>query len=550
MTTVVTSPSTNRKASGISYVHPLAFWAGVSAVTVGVLLHFPMYYESRHMNYRMVGMSPDLPMLIGMLLIFVGLAATIYGLMPRISEVSRGYVSRIRVRALDDAPIKPAHVGLLLVMAAAITIDVMKPTTLAFVAPGAADEYGLKSPLNPNAAGLPVALYPLSGISGTVIGSFLWGWFGDRIGRRASILLAGVIFIAVSVCGAMPNFYWNLITCFIMGLGVGGMLPITFALMSETIPARHRGWLMVLIGGDVAGAYIITSWLAATIAAPDAFGWRMLWLIGLPTGVLLILLNRWIPESPRFLLQHGRDEEARAVMERYGAAVVVEDSELEVEEHVKGRFSQLLTGPFLGLSVVVLLLGVGIGGVQYGFQQWLPSNLQKLGFAEVDASRILRDSALIGFPLNFLIAYLYGFWSGKKTILLMAGLTAAALVGFVVTGNDVVANRPLLYVLLVIPIWGISSLTAVLVAYASEVFPTRVRSRGTGLAAGATKFGGVVILAMVVAAITAPSIAGTALVGAIPLGLALLAMVVFGIETKKKQLERITAEELHEALPV
>jgi putative MFS transporter len=550
VTTAVRSPRSNRKTSGISFEHPVAFWVGVSAVTVGVLLHFPMYYESRHMNYRMAGMSPDMPMLIGMMLIFVGLAATIYGLVPRISEVSRGYVSRIRVRALDDAPIKPAHVGLLLVMAAAITIDVMKPTTLAFVAPGAAEEYGLKSPLHPNAAGLPVALYPLSGISGTVIGSFMWGWFGDRIGRRASILLAGVIFIAVSVCGAMPNFYWNLITCFIMGLGVGGMLPITFALMSETIPARHRGWVMVLIGGDVAGAYIITSWLAATIAAPDAFGWRMLWLIGLPTGVLLILLNRWIPESPRFLLQHGRDEEARAVMERYGAAVVVEDSELEVEEHVKGRFSQLLTGPFLGLSLVVLLLGVGIGGVQYGFQQWLPSNLQKLGFAEVDASRILRDSALIGFPLNFLIAYLYGFWSGKKTILLMAGLTAAALVGFVVTGNDVVANRPLLYVLLVIPIWGISSLTAVLVAYASEVFPTRVRSRGTGLAAGATKFGGVVILALVVAAITAPSIAGTALVGAIPLGLALLAMVAFGIETKKKQLERITAEELHEALPV
>jgi putative MFS transporter len=550
MTTAMTSPRTNRKASGISYEHPVAFWAGVFAVTVGVLLHFPMYYESRHMNYRMAGMSPDMPMLIGMILIFVGLAATVYALVPRISDVSRGYVSRIRVRALDDAPIKPAHVGLLLVMAAAITIDVMKPTTLAFVAPGAAEEYGLKSPLNPNAAGLPVALYPLSGISGTVIGSFLWGWFGDRIGRRASILLAGVIFIAVSVCGAMPNFYWNLITCFIMGLGVGGMLPITFALMSETIPARHRGWLMVLIGGDVAGAYIITSWLAATVAAPDAFGWRMLWLIGLPTGVLLILLNRWIPESPRFLLQHGRDEEARAVMERYGAAVVEEDSELEVEEHLKGRFTQLLTGPFLGLSLVVLLLGVGIGGVQYGFQQWLPSNLQKLGFAEVDASRILRDSALIGFPLNFLIAYLYGFWSGKKTILLMAGVTAAALVGFVVMGNDVVASRPLLYVLLVIPIWGISSLTAVLVAYASEVFPTRVRSRGTGLAAGATKFGGVVILALVVAAITVPSITGTALVGAIPLGLAFLAMVLFGIETKKKQLEQITAEELHEALPV
>jgi len=437
-----------------------------------------------------------------------------------------------------------------IVMAAAITIDVMKPTTLAFIAPGAAEEYGLKSPLNPNASGLPVALYPLSGISGTVVGSFLWGWFGDKIGRRASILLAGIIFVAVAVCGAMPVFWANLVVCFIMGLGVGGMLPITFALMAETIPARHRGWLMVLIGGDVAGAYIITSWLASTIGAPDRFGWRMLWLISLPTGLILILLNHWIPESPRFLLQHGRDEEARAVMQRYGAAIVEEDSELEVERHVKSRFAQLLTGPFLGLTTVVVLLGVGIGMVQYGFQQWIPSNLQNLGFDEVNASRILRDSALIGFPLNFPIAWLYGFWSGRKTIILMAAITAAALLGFVVAGDSVATNKPLLYLLLIVPIWGISSLTAVLVAYASEIYPTRVRSRGTGLAAGATKFGGVMILAMVVAAIAAPSIASTALIGAIPLTLAVLAMILFGVETRKKQLERITAEELGEAVPV
>jgi putative MFS transporter len=433
-------------------------------------------------------------------------------------------------------------------MATAVTIDVMKPTTLSFVTPGAAKEYGLKSPLNPTAR-VPVALYPLSGISGTVIGSFVWGWFGDKIGRRASILLCGVIFIATAVCGAMPNFYWNLGTCFIMGVGVGGMLPIIFALMAETIPARHRGWVMILIGGDVAGAYIITSWLASTIGAPERFGWRMLWLLGLPTGVILILLNHWIPESPRFLLAHGRDEAARAIMKRYGATVIEEDSELEVEKHVKGRFTQLLSGPFLGLSAMVLLLGIGIGMVQFGFQQWIPSNLQRLGFKEVDASRILRDSALMGFPLNFPIAYLYGFWSSRKTIILMASVTAAALLGFVVAGNDIVSNRPLLYALLILPIWGTSSLTAVLIAYASEVFPTRVRSRGTGLAAGATKFGGVMILAMVVGAVANPSIANTALLGAIPLIMAIFATVVFGVETNQKRLERITAEELYEATP-
>jgi putative MFS transporter len=435
-----------------------------------------------------------------------------------------------------------------------VTIDVMKPTSLAFIAPGIAKEYGLKSPLNPHSTGLPVALYPLSGISGTVIGSFLWGWFGDKIGRRASIMLAAVLFIAVSTCGTMPTFQLNLFSCFVMGLGVGGMLPITFALMAETIPARHRGWVMVLIGGDVAGAYIITSWLASTIAAPEHFGWRMLWLVGFPTGLILIVLNRWIPESPRFLLQHGRNEEAKAIMERYGAVVVESDeSLLRVEAHVKSRFSQLFSRPFAGLSVIVLLLGVGIGFVQYGFQQWIPSNLVKLGFKDVNAAKILRTSALVGFPLNFPIAWLYGFWSAKKTILLMCLSTTAALLGFVFASNAQLVHNghstTLLYILLIVPIWGISSLTAVMIAYASEVYPTKVRARGAGLAAGATKFGGVMILAIVAAAIAAPSIKLTALYGAIPLVLAIVAMIVFGVETKKKQLERITAEELHEAIP-
>ena len=70
---------------------------------------------------------------------------------------------------------------------------------------------------------------------------------------------------------------------------------------------------MVLIGGAGAGAYIITGWLASALV--PQFSWRILWLLGAPTGVLLILLNRWIPESPRFLVANGRDAEARAVMD-------------------------------------------------------------------------------------------------------------------------------------------------------------------------------------------------------------------------------------------
>jgi putative MFS transporter len=101
-----------------------------------------------------------------------------------------------------------------------------------------------------------------------------------------------------------------------------------------------------------------------------------------------------------------------------------------------------------------VLLGVGVGLVLFGFNLWIPSNLRKLGFAEVTADRILRDSALIGLPFTFLIAWMYGFWSSKKTIVLLTTLTAAAMFGFTIAGDAVVANRFLLYTLLVIPIWA------------------------------------------------------------------------------------------------
>jgi MFS transporter, putative metabolite:H+ symporter len=533
-----------RSALGLTYEHPVAFWLGVAAVTVGTVMQLPMYVDARDTGYQLRGMPFDATMMLGMALILAGVLLTAYGLFPRFSDATRGAASRIKVKALDDVALTRSHLGLIVVMAAAITIDVMKPTTLAFVAPGAAAEYGLRSPLNPHAHGLPIALYPLAGISGTVIGSFVWGWLGDRTGRRASILVAAVMFIATSTCGAMPAYPLNLAMCFTMGLGVGGMLPIIFSLVSETIPARHRGWIVVLIGGDVAGAYIIMSWLASTIGAPDRYGWRMLWLIGIPISLVLVLLNRWIPESPRFLLQHGRDAEATAVMQRYGAVVVEDDEIGERIEQAHGRYGQLFQRPFTGLTFVLVLLALGIGIVQYGFQQWIPSNLQKLGYDEVNASRVLRDSALVGFPLNFPIAFLYGFWSSKRTIILMAAMTAAALFGFVLAGDHLAANHALLHVLLIVPIWGISSLTAVTAAYASEIYPTRVRARGTGLAAAGTKLGGVLILAAVAAAVAAPSIAVTALLGAVPMVGAIVLITVCGVETRKKGLEQITAEEL------
>jgi putative MFS transporter len=524
------------------FQHPVAFWLGVLACATGVGLHLPMYLGSRDMGYHMAGMAPDSSMIIGMVLIVVGLILSLYGLVPRGSAAIRRQVAQIRVRALDDAKLRWPHVALLIAMALAITIDVMKPTTLSFVAPGVAKEYGLKSPVNP-LGHIPVTWLPLAGITGTVIGSFLWGWVGDRIGRRASILFAGILFVSTSICGAMPGFQWNIAMCFAMGIGAGGMLPIAFALIAETIPARHRGWLIVLIGGDVAGAYVITSWLAGALT-PE-FGWRILWLIGLPTGLLLIALNRWIPESPRYLLATGQRSAAEAVMKKYGAAVVPENV---VTHEGQPTYRVLFRRPFVGPTVAVTLLAVAVGLLTYGFQFWVPTNLQHLGLTAVTSDYVLRNSALLGLPLTAVVALLYGFWSSRKTIILLATLTALAVGVFAVFGDSVVHNRTLLSLLLVIPLSGISSVVAVVTAYASEIYPTRVRSRGTGLTAGMTKAGGVLVLALVITAVQTPSLAVTALIGAVPL---LLAVILFGFsapDTHQRRLEDIAPTEVT-ALP-
>jgi putative MFS transporter len=78
----------------------------------------------------------------------------------------------------------------------------------------------------------------------------------------------------------------------------GGMLPITYALLAECMPVEHRGWTLVLVGafGLIGGWFAASG--CATLLEPH-FGWRILWFLNAPTGIILIFCNKLIPESPR-----------------------------------------------------------------------------------------------------------------------------------------------------------------------------------------------------------------------------------------------------------
>ena len=521
----------------ITFHHPLAFWFGCALVTAGVCLHLPMYVMAAPMHYRLAGMPMDPGMLLGMVLIPAGVLLAGWGLMPRLAQVrlTAHGVERLHWHVADSVPLNRAHWTLVTVLAVALTIDVMKPASIAFVMPGMAREYGI---------GMSRAGWlALSALIGTAAGSVVWGRLADVFGRRAAILLSAILFMGTAICGTMPSFNWNLAMCFMMGAAAGGMLPIAFTLMAETVPARHRSWLLVALGGVGTSAGYLAASGAATLLEPD-FSWRVLWLLNLPTGALIVLLNRFIPESPRFLANAGLPHEARAVLARFaGSAGLIEDAAaadapiMEIHQPRAG-LRDMLRGRHARITIALMVCGLAWGLVNFGFVLWLPANLHRLGLDAGAASTLMAQSALLAIPGIALVVWLYQRWSSFKSLVLFVALTAVALFAFAlieVTGLRAQALTVASTVLLLIAISGV---IATMIPYAAEIYPVHLRGTGSGLIAAASKAGGILGAGLGVAGVF-NSFLVSALVIAVPMLAAGGMLWRGGVETRGRELETI-----------
>ena len=523
--------------SRFTFYHSLAFWLGTLAIVGGVGCHIPDFIAARQVHYQMSGICRSAGcgmsklMCFGMVLIVTGIAATVYGLFPaghkKIQDASADY----ELHSIDNAKMSWAHWQLVAVLGMALVVDVMKPATLGFVMPGLRREYGISTS--------EASLLALFAMIGTTVGSVLWGILADRLGRRGSILLASLIFVSTGICGTMPAFKWNLCMCFFMGLSAGGMLPIVFALLAEMIPSRHRGAISVLIGGlGSVGGYLAASGAAAELE--PTFSWRILWLLNVPTGLLVILLRRFIPESPRFLLNEGRVAEAQSTLAKFNIVLV------PIAEHARPapvshatEFRQVFQKPYLLITMTVCIYGMAWGLVNWGFLTWLPTILQD--YLHLDgrlANRLLAKSALIAVPGCLLVAWLYGRWSSKKTMILFALGTAAVLVGF--SRFKAGDGQTLFSLLTIMLLFGLSGMISMLSPYGVELYPTKLRATGGGVVASSSKVGGVICPSAVAFILTIfPGLAVPSLVVAVPLVIAAIILWIKGKETAGKRLEEI-----------
>ena len=508
-----------------------AFVAGCLAVTAGVALHLPMFWMGRTMGFRLAGMPMDPGMIWGMALIVLGIGVAGYGLLPK-ARAGEAPPPAMTVTAPEDATLGLAHWVVMAVLTIALVIDVMKPASLGFVVPGMIKEYGVTPKV--------VAWLPLSALAGTVLGSVAWGALADIYGRRATILLSAVMFVGTAICGAMPSLWWNVLMCFLMGAAAGGMLPVTYALLAEIFPTKHRGWALVLVGGlGSAGGYLAASSLSAVLQ--PLFGWRIMWLLNLPTGLLLILFSAFIPESAKFLLSLGRVEEAQATLRRFGSAIRPAGTQAgpptdSVSELAPPPTARRLMGATWALS----LTGLAWGLINFGLLLWMPAHLVAKGYSMGLSSSLLAASALIALPTVFLAAFFYSRWSTKGALIGAIVVTALGLLGLLwlelASSKDA---SPVLPVALIIV--GVNAVIAIILPYTAESYPLRIRGRATGWVSACTKAGGLIAQVLGVLAL-APGLGVAVLLVLGPVVVAIGLVLGFCAETRGRDLRDLDVQ--------
>jgi MFS family permease len=161
---------------------------------------------------------------------------------------------------------------------------------------------------------------------GQVFGALVFGRMSDRLGRRKLFILTLAIYLIGSgIAGFAQDFWFLAVFRFIAGLGIGGEYAAINSAIDELIPAKYRGHVDIAIngtywGGAALGAFA-NIYLLDTAYFAENVGWRIGFFLGPVLGIAIIFLRRHIPESPRWLMTHGRQEEAEATVARIEAEV-------------------------------------------------------------------------------------------------------------------------------------------------------------------------------------------------------------------------------------
>lgn len=336
-------------------------------------------------------------------------------------------------------------------------------------------------------------LVATANLVGMAVGAVVWGSVADRIGRKQAFGVTLLIFAVFSVLGAAaPTYGIFLLLRFLAGIGLGGCIPVDYALVSEFSPRKYRGRILTAL--DLWWPIGITlCGVVSTAMLPLDGNWRWMLLTMTLPALLLFWVRRGVPESPVYLSEKGREQEARAVIDDLVARTGAVPEAYGIPRpddrpRTKGLAAaaeqlRLIWGFSPRITSAVWLMFATILLVYYAALSWMPTILKAEGHGDTAAftgTTLMSAVGILGVIVSTALVDVVG---RKWLIGVTAPLATFALVAFALVRERETAP------LVAIAVFGflIQLTVPVLYAYASELYPTPLRASGFGWASSVSR---------------------------------------------------------------
>ena len=412
--------------------------------------------------------------------------AQAYGLDGRAARPSPTAATPEAAGLLDALPLSSFQVMAVLMAAATVVLDGLDNQMLGLAAPSLIKEWGVAK----EALGPVFAL----GFVGMALGTLASGWIGDRFGRRGALILGVAVFgLPTLLTGFATDLTQVALLRTLAGVGLGGIPGTAAAMISEFTPPRWRsvavtfGVVCVSIGGILGG-------VAASLILPS-LGWRWLFYIGgIVPLAFLVILYRFMPESPRYLAERpARKGELLAMLRRIGhpAPEAAQQARADQPAAEFAPTSTLLKGGLLRDTVALSAAMLSGMFMIYLMFNWAPTLLYSEGFGLPAASSGLTSFNLGG-TIGAVLASLAMVRFGSRGLLILMALVGAAVCVFLallpIRGAQ--NETALLAGLCVLGLFA-SAAQSAMFAVGAHAFPTAVRARGMGLMGAAGRVGAI-----------------------------------------------------------
>lgn len=437
------------------------------------------------------------------------------------------------INRLENVPLSKFHYRLLIITGLGWMFDAMDTGLIAFVLPALAKAWNLTT--------AQMGLIGSIGLLGMAIGAVLAGFAADRWGRKTIFAVTLVIYsIATGMCGIAWNLESLLFFRFLVGFGLGGQLPVAVTLVSEFSPPASRGKMIVLLESFWAAGWLVAALLSYLII--PKLGWQAAFFIGAIPALYVFKIWHSVPESVRYLVEQGQNEQAHQIIVQMEQIAGIESpAAIKAPEKtvtVTSKFSELFSPQFTKRTLMLWVVWFGLVFSYYGIFTWLPSLLVKQGFTIIKTFEYVLIMTVAQLPGYFSAAYLVDRLGRKSTMAIYLAMSAVSAYFFGQAGN---ISEVLLWGCMIsffnLGAWGI------IYTYTPELYPTRIRAMGSGWAAAVGRVGGIL----------APVIVGTMLSshGYFQQVFLMFTVVMFGIsavvwlageETKGRSLDQISSQ--------